>query len=359
MKRDVQVQIMRFFLPALVFLLCMRSHGYALSPDELDNIRIYETLSPGVVNVTTTKVSYDFFYNPVPESGSGSGFILDKKGHVLTNSHVVEDGDFLEVTLFDGSRWEAEVVGSDPGTDLVVIKIKAPSELLKPLPLGNSGNIKVGQKVLAIGNPFGLERTLTTGIISSLGRTMRSKDGRLMGNIIQTDAAINPGNSGGPLLDTEGKVIGINTAIFSPVGASVGIGFAIPVETAKRVFPQLIEKGYVSRPWIGVSGYGVDKDVLEALGLAADHGVMIVNVYKNSPAYLKGLRGADRIILMGNTELAVGGDLITSLDGREIHQMDDLTLALEEKRIGEKVVLELMRNNKKIEIAVTLAEMPR
>ncbi len=344
---------------SLLCLLLAPADTRAFSADEEINIRVYESKSPGVVNIIATTLSYDFFYEPVPESGTGSGAVIDKKGHILTNNHVIEGAENLEVTLFDGSSWEAAVVGADPSTDLAVIKINAPARLLKPIAFGSSRDIKVGQKVLAIGNPFGLERTLTTGIISSIGRTMRAVNGRLMSNIIQTDAAINPGNSGGPLLDSEGEMIGINTAIFSPVGASVGIGFAIPVETAKRVVPQLIGKGYVARPWLGITGFGISGEIAKALGLSPDHGVLIVEVYEDSPAQRAGLRGADRIVLLGNLELPIGGDLITKLGGRDVFDIDDITVALEEMRIGESVPVEIVRGGKRRVVKVVLTEMPR
>jgi putative serine protease PepD len=206
-------------------------------------ISLSEKVADGVVNVTSTAVQLDFFFNAFPTQGSGSGSIIDTKGHILTNYHVVANAQKLEVTLADGSKWPAKLIGSDPDNDLVVIKIDPPKEKLKVIPMGDSKSLRIGQKVLAIGNPFGLQRTLTTGIISSLGRTIRSEAGTLIEDVIQTDAAINPGNSGGPLLNSEGEIVGINSAIISPTGGNVGIGFAIPVNTAKRVVPELVSKG--------------------------------------------------------------------------------------------------------------------
>jgi putative serine protease PepD len=208
-----------------------------------------------VVNITSVVLERDFFFNPIPREGAGSGSIIDTDGHILTNHHVIRDSTKLEVTLSDGSKWSARLVGVDPDNDLAVIKVDAPKEKLTVISMGDSSELQIGQKVLAIGNPFGLGQTLTTGIISSLGRSIRSEAGTLIEDVIQTDAAINPGNSGGPLLDSKGRIIGINSAIISPTGASVGIGFAIPVNTANRILPELISKGYVSYPWIGASIY--------------------------------------------------------------------------------------------------------
>jgi S1-C subfamily serine protease len=212
----------------------------ALTRSEENTIHVFQLVSPGVVNITTTSVGRDFFFNPVPTEGSGSGVIVDKSGHIVTSYHVVQGSSQLEVTLADGSRWQASVVGSSPDNDLAVIKIEAPPEQLKPLQLGSSGNLRVGQKVLAVGNPFGLGQTLTTGTISSLGRDVRISQDVVIENVIQADAAINPGNSGGPLINSDGEIIGINTAIFSPTGTSVGISFAIPVDTVRRILPGMV-----------------------------------------------------------------------------------------------------------------------
>ena len=215
----------------------------ALTDDEKVNISVYQKASPSVVNVISTVITRDFFLNPIPREGSGSGSVIDPQGHILTNNHVIRDAQKLEVTLLDGSKWPAKLIGTDPDNDLAVIKIDAPAEKLKPLPMGDTRKLQIGQKVLAIGNPFGLGLTLTTGIISSLGRNIRSEVGSMIEDLIQTDASINPGNSGGPLLNSDGEMIGINTAIVSPSGGSVGIGFAIPVNTAKRIVPPAGQQG--------------------------------------------------------------------------------------------------------------------
>jgi putative serine protease PepD len=314
-------------------------------------------MSPGVVNIINTAVSYDFFFNPVPEGGAGSGSIIDKKGNILTNYHVVEGAQRLDVTLSDGSKWEAKVVGTDPSNDLAVIRIDASQEKLKVIPLGDSGGLKVGQKVLAIGNPFGLERTLTIGIVSSLGRTMRATNGRLMREIIQTDAAINPGNSGGPLLDSDGKMIGVTSAIFSPIGANVGIGFAISVNVVKKVVPQLIEKGRVIRPWLGITGQDIDPELAKLLKLPAG-GILIAEVVSGSPADKVGIKGGKRVISIGNLQIATGGDMVLAINGKTVKTMDELTEDLESRAIGQAVDIDLMRDGKKKTVKIVLSEMP-
>jgi putative serine protease PepD len=332
--------------------------AHALSPDEESNIKIYEEYAPAVVNIVTTTVTYDFFYNPVPSKGAGSGVIVDREGHILTNHHVVDGARRLDVTLYDGSRYEASVVGVDPDDDIAVIRIDAPPGKLRSVTMGDSTGLKVGQKVLAIGNPFGLEKTLTVGIVSSLGRTMRAENGRLIRGIIQTDAAINPGNSGGPLLNGEGRMIGLNTAIFSPVGGSVGIGFAIPVNTVKNVLPELISKGYVSRPWVGITGQSIDAEVAGILGFPSA-GILVADIFKNSPAQKAGLRGSDRNLRAGNLVIAAGGDFITAINGSFITGMDELNSMMEKLAPGDTIRLTVVRGGRKISIKVRLEEMPR
>ena len=342
----------------LIAVLLAGSPLQALTADENENISIYGSAGRSVVNVVTTSVSYDFFYNPTPATGSGSGIIADKKGNIVTNYHVIEGARSLVVTLYDGSRHTAELVGADPGSDLAVLRIKAPEDKLAPVFFGESAGLKVGQKVLAIGNPFGLERTLTVGVVSSLGRTMRASNGRLMRGIIQTDAAINPGNSGGPLLDSSGRLIGVNTAIFSTVEGSIGIGFAIPVDTVKRVLPQLLTKGYVTRPWLGISGQSIDDEDAASLGLSSG-GVLVADVFRESPAEKAGLKGALRNVRLGNIIVAEGGDLITAVDGKKVKSMDDLNDIIEDYEAGRTVTLRLLRGNKTVFVKVRLEEMPR
>jgi putative serine protease PepD len=331
----------------------------ALTDDEKNNVNIYQKASPSVVNVISTVITRDFFLNAIPREGSGSGSILDARGHVLTNNHVIRDAKKLEVTLADGSKWPAKLVGTDPDNDLAVIKIEAPADKLKPLPLGDSQKLQVGQKVLAIGNPFGLGLTLTTGIISSLGRNIRSEVGTMIEDLIQTDASINPGNSGGPLLNSEGEIIGINTAIISPTGASVGIGFAIPVNTAKRIIPQLIAKGYVVYPWAGASVQPLFPELAQALKLKAERGAMVIEVTPGGPAEKAGLRGGNRQLQVGNVVIIVGGDVITRIDQSEVKDADDLIKHIRERKPGDAVALKVLRDGQFKEVKITLQERPR
>ncbi|MFN3396269.1 MAG: S1C family serine protease [Thermodesulfovibrionales bacterium] len=355
--RREDMMLYRYIIIVMMILTISPQSISALTLDEEVNIKIYQEMSSGVVNITTTTISYDFFFNPIPESGTGSGSVLDKKGHILTNYHVVENARKLEVTLFDGSKWEAKLIGADPSNDLAVIKIKAPQEKLKPIPFGDSSNLKVGQKAIAIGNPFGLERTLTVGIISSIGRTLRAVNGRLMRGIIQTDAAVNPGNSGGPLLDSSGKMIGITTAIFSPVGANIGIGFAIPVNTAKKIVPQLIDKGRVSRPWLGITGQDINTDMANLLKLPSA-GILVAKVEKGSPADKAGIKGGKDYVMIGNLRIIIGGDMIVAVNGRAIKNMDQVVEEIESMSIGQSIELTIIRDKKQRVVKVTLAEMP-
>jgi putative serine protease PepD len=329
------------------------------SPDEEINIRVYRAASPGVVNITTTAVTYDFFLNPVPQKGTGSGAVIDRGGHILTNFHVIEGARHLEVTLADGGKWPGTVVGVDPNNDLAVIKIEASPEQLTLIPLGDSSKLIVGQKVLAIGNPFGFERTLTVGIISSLGRTIKAEGGRMIRGIIQTDAAINPGNSGGPLLNSGGEIIGINTAIFSPSGGSVGVGFAIPIETAKRIIPELIRRGYVARPYLGISGQEMFPALAKALRLQVREGIMVVEVVPGSPAQRAGLKGGDETVQIGNMLVRVGGDLITEIDGTKVRTFAELSDYIDSKQPDETVRLTINRKGRASVVEVKLRERPR
>ncbi len=353
-----------FVLVGAVFLSCFLGAGRAfagaaLTEEERNNIAVYEKAADGVVNITSTAVQMDFFFNALPTQGSGSGSIIDMKGHILTNYHVVENAQKLEVTLADESKWPAKLVGSDPDNDLAVIQIDAPRDKLKVIPMGDSKSLRIGQKVLAIGNPFGLQRTLTTGIVSSLGRTIRSETGVLMEDIIQTDAAINPGNSGGPLLNSEGEIIGINSAIISPSGGSVGIGFAIPVNIAKRVIPELIAKGYVTYPYIGATIQPLLPELAKYLKLKVDRGAMIAKVEKGGPADRAGLKGGNRNVEVGNRIITVGGDIVVKADQHEVKSNDQLIRYIREKRPGDTVVLQVYRKGELTDIKVTLGERPR
>ncbi len=332
----------------------------ALTSDEEINVSVYSAVSPGVVNITKTIIEYDFFFSPVPIEGSGSGCVLDLEGNILTNYHVVENADRLEVSLPDRSRFQARRIGVDPQNDLAVIRlIDAPREKLHPISFGDSDALKVGQKVLAIGNPLGLQNTLTVGIISSLGRRIQAGSGALVDNVIQTDAAINPGNSGGPLLNTAGEMIGINTSIFTiRGGGNIGIGFAVPSNTIRRVAADLIQHGRVLRPWFGVDGYSVFKELAYQLDLPVDSGILVVNVYPGSSAEKAGIRGANKRIGLFNQRISAGGDIITEIDGRPVSSSEEIRLLLEPMRPGDVVRVTLYRNGAKMTQAVTLVEPP-
>jgi putative serine protease PepD len=345
------------FLVLLLFFLS--TQAFSVTEDEKNNVAVYEKVADGVVNITSIAVQMDFFFNVFPSQGSGSGSIIDTKGRILTNNHVVADAQKLEVTLADGSKWPAKLVGSDPDSDLAVIKIDAPKEKLKVIPMGDSKSLRIGQKVLAIGNPFGLERTLTTGIISSLGRTIRSEAGTLMEDIIQTDAAINPGNSGGPLLNSEGEIIGINSAIISPSGGSVGIGFAIPVNIAKKVVPELIAKGYVSHSWIGASILSLTPEIAQFLKIKVERGAMISEVVRGGPADRAGLKGGNQRVQVGNMIVIVGGDIVVKVDQHDVKTNDELIRYFREKKPGDTILLHVFRNGKFEGVEVTLGEKPR
>jgi S1-C subfamily serine protease len=333
--------------------------GWGATEEEQNNISVYQRAAAGVVNITSIAVERDFFFGLVPREGAGSGAIIDTKGYILTNNHVIKDARRIEVTLWDGSKWHGRLIGTDPDNDLAVIHIDAPTERLHPLPLGSSQDLQVGQKVLAIGNPFGLGETLTTGIISSLGRSIRSDSGPMIEDLIQTDAAINPGNSGGPLLDSDGDLIGINTAIFSPSGGSIGIGFAIPVDAAKRIIPELIEKGFVSHPWMGVSLFPLLPGVAKALRLDVERGALIVEVVRGGPADRAGLRGGGKTLQVGNALLPVGGDVVAALDGQAVGSSDELVKKIRRHRPGDQVRVKILREGKFLEVPVTLGEQPR
>jgi S1-C subfamily serine protease len=331
----------------------------ALTEDEQNNIDLYQRLAPGVVNITSTVLERDFFFNDVPRQGAGSGSIIDKRGYILTNHHVIEDARKLEVTLASGKKYTAKFIGSDPDSDLAVLKINAPAGELTVIPMGSSHNLKVGQKVLAIGNPFGLGQTMTRGIISSIARTIRAKSGVLVEDIVQTDASINPGNSGGPLIDSSGNLIGITSAIFSPTGASVGIGFAIPVDTAKRVVQDLIEKGQYLYPWAGVTLMTLTSGLAEALQLSVEQGALVLEVMSGSPAEKAGMRGGQRRVQVGNHIIQVGGDVIVSMDGEPVTDADMVIRKMRKSRAGTRVRFEVVRGKgERREITVSLGEKP-
>jgi len=328
-----------------------------LSEDERNSVEVYQQAAAAVVNVTTRALEYDFFYGPVPVEGSGSGFLIDAEGRVVTNYHVVAEARQIQVTLADRRSFEAKVVGVDPVTDLAVLQIRARGgKPLPALPLGDSSRLQVGQKVLAIGNPFGFQGTLTTGVISALERTIRTETGALLDEAIQTDAAINRGNSGGPLLDSAGRVIGVNSVILSPSGGSIGIGFAIPVNTLKFILNDLIREGRVRRPWLGIAGQELAPDLAEALKLPVGRGVLIAETVRGGPADSAGLRGGDRVAVVGRYRFLVGGDIITALDGQPVNSALDINRTLYKKRPGETVEITYYRGREKRAARVTLAE---
>ena len=318
--------------------------------DEQNNIEIYRTLSPGVVNIHSTSYARDFFGFVEPQEGSGSGSIIDHEGNILTNYHVVERAQKLSVSLGGQKVYQARVIGGDPDTDLAVIRlIEKPREPLTVIPLGDSDRLSVGQKVLAIGNPFGLDRTLTTGVISGLQRPIRARNRRPIEGAIQTDASINPGNSGGPLLDSHGRMIGINSQILSPSGASAGVGFAVPVNIAKRVVPQLVRNGVVSRPKLGINTR--DVQALRAqVELPVSEGAIIWQVADGGAAANAGLRGLTQTE-NGDVEL---GDIIVGIGGEKVTNTDDLYRILDKHQVGETVNVDIVRNGRRMSVPVRL-----
>jgi S1-C subfamily serine protease len=327
-----------------------------LDATEAENVRIYKQASPAVANIVTRAVQYDFFLNPVPLEGAGSGFVIDADGHILTNYHVVQGAETIEVTLGDQSRYKAKYIGADERNDIAVIQIDPKGRKLAALPLGDSRNLLVGQRVLAIGNPFGFQSTLTTGVVSSLGRTVQTGDNTFIDEAIQTDASINKGNSGGPLLNSRGEVIGINSAIFSPTGAAAGIGFAIPVNTARRVAEDLISTGRVRRATIGAEGRAIWPNLADALNLGVQQGILIERVVPGGPAAQAGIHGGTRVVMAGLQELRIGGDVLTAINGKDLTSQMDLNLMLNRAWPGDTVTLTVYRNGKKMDVPVKLGD---
>src|SRR6476646_241563 len=327
--------------------------GEVLDSEEQNNINVYRKNIDSVVNITSRAVTFDFFYGLVPQEGQGSGFIIDKEGHVLTNYHVIADARQVEVTLHNRKKYRATVVGTDRAHDLAVIQIKGPG--LTPMVLGDSRNLQVGQKVYAIGNPFGLAGTMTNGIISSI-RPVQEPDGMQIDDAIQTDAAINPGNSGGPLLNWHGEVIGINTLIASNVGQSAGIGFAIPVNTAKAVLNDLVTLGRVRRPALGVRTIPITPELADQMGLPADNGLLIVQVVPGGAADRAGLHGGSERAYLGNIPIMLGGDLIVAIDGQPVQDQQALSQVMNSHRAGDTVRMTIYRGKKKMDVSVSLGE---
>src|ERR1700744_1401050 len=323
--------------------------------EEQQNIAVYKKALPSVVNITSTAVAFDFFYGPVPQQGQGSGFILDKQGHILTNDHVIDNAQRVEVTLFDKHKYKATVVGVDKGHDLALLQISnAPN--LQPATLAESANLTVGQRVYAIGNPFGLQGTMTRGIISSI-RSIRGPNNNPIEDAIQTDAAVNPGNSGGPLLNSRGEVIGITTLIANNgADQSSGIGFAIPVNTAKAVIADFAKYGRVRRPSLDIAIFAIGPDTAQQIGLPTDYGLLIERVLPGGAAEKAGLRGGTQRAYEGNTPVMLGGDLIVAMDGQDIANPQDLAAAMNSHRAGDVVTLTIFRGRKRMDVKVKLSD---
>src|SRR5580693_1096043 len=326
----------------------------ALDAEEQNNINVYRKNIASVVNITSRVMTFDFFYGLVPQEGQGSGFVIDKEGHILTNYHVIADAREIWVTLHDRKKFKATIVGTDKSHDLAIVQIKAPN--LQPMTLGDSTNLQVGQKVYAIGNPFGLNGTLTRGIVSSI-RQVQEPDGLVIDEAIQTDAAINPGNSGGPLLNWHGEVIGINTMIASNgVEQSAGIGFAIPINTAKAVINDLVTLGRVRRPALGVQTIPIGPELAEQMGLPVDFGLLIIKVLPGGAAEHAGLRGGSERAYLGNIPIMLGGDLIIAIDGENVQDQQDLAQVMNAHRAGDSVKVTVYRGKQKMDVNVTLGE---
>jgi S1-C subfamily serine protease len=324
-------------------------------PEEQNNIAVYKRVLPSVVNITSTTLVFNFFYGTVPQQGQGSGFILDKSGHILTNYHVVRGANRgVEVQLANKRKYAAKVVGVDKVHDLALLQIAAPD--LQPVTLADSSGLQVGQKVYAIGNPFGLSGTMTRGIISSI-RSIKNEDDAPIEDAIQTDAAINPGNSGGPLLNSRGEVIGINTMIASNgADQSSGIGFAIPINTAKAVLADLTRYGQVRRPSLGIQTYAIGPDLASQMGLAADYGVLIQRVIPGGAADRAGLHGGDQQAYVGNTPIMLGGDLIVAIDGQQVADQQDISAIMDKHQAGDVVSVTILRGRKQMTLKLILGE---
>jgi S1-C subfamily serine protease len=325
--------------------------------DELENITVYDRYNEAVVNITTEVVGYNWFLEPVPQKGSsGSGSVIDSRGYILTNYHVVENAYKVNLTLADGTLFEGEVIGSDSENDLAVIQFDPKGHKLTTVPFGSSDNLRVGQKVLAIGNPFAFERTLTTGIISGLGRPLRNDKGIILRDLIQTDASINPGNSGGPLLNARGELIGVNTMIYTPSGGSVGIGFAVPVNTARRIVPDLIQYGFVQRGWIDIEPVQLFPSLVRYAGLTISQGILVSQVKSGGNADNAGMRGGspDQAVRSGNNVIYLGGDIIIQIEGEPITSLGDFYAALERSRPGDIINVTVARGKREVNMDVSL-----
>jgi S1-C subfamily serine protease len=331
-----------------------------LEPGERNTIEVSDRHNRAVVNITSITMSPLWLFGPAPSQGTGSGVIIDAAGVVVTNFHVVKNAEKLIVTLFDGTDYQAEIVGLDPENDLAVIRFDAPDYLPATIPLGSSEDLYVGQKVIALGNPFGLQRTLTTGVISGLKRPVQTQEGFIIKDLVQTDAAINPGNSGGPLLNSRGELIGINTMIISPSGGSIGIGFAIPIDSIQRIVPELLEHGAVVRGWIDIAPVPLYPRLARQLGAPTDWGILVSEVQPGGPAEESGLQGGNRNQYrnVGGMRLYLGGDVILSIDGNPVPTIADYLGALERSKPGEAVDVEVLRGTRRLSLRLVLSERP-
>lgn len=321
---------------------------------KLSLIEIFEKSEPGVVRINVQRSEQSN-----GTSGVGSGFVFDKQGHIITNSHVVKNVKKVVVTFLDGRSYNAEIIGYDEYTDIGVIKVNADLSLLQPLRLGDSANLKVGEPIAAIGNPFGLSGSMTSGIVSQLGRLLPSGAGYSIPDVIQTDAAINPGNSGGPLLNMRGEIVGINTAIQSTTGEFTGVGFAVPSQTLAKIVPKLIEDGKYTHPWIGIAGRDIDPDLAKVLNLNDAVGFLVITVVDNSPAAKAGIHGSNETVEVDGIKYSIGGDIILSVDGNQVRKIDDILIHLQRaKSVGDEMVLEVLRDGRTTNITITLDERP-
>jgi S1-C subfamily serine protease len=343
--------------PPGIELKTATDHNEVLTEEESINVRIYRQASPAVANILTKATEYDFFMEAVPVEGAGSGFIIDPRGYILTNYHVVAGAQTIEVVLGDQNRYPAKFIGADQRNDVAMIKIEPkPNKPLTALPLGDSSTLQVGQKVLAIGDPFGFQSTLTTGVVSAIGRTVQTSQTTFIDEAIQTDASINRGNSGGPLINTHGDVIGINSAIYTPSGTAAGIGFAIPINTAKLIATDLMTEGRVRRAYLGVQTLPVGQWLAEALSLPVQDGLLVEQATKGGPAAAAGIHGGDRVAQAGMRRIMIGGDVIVGLDGQKVSNQFDMNVLLNRKRPGDTVTVTVYRGAKKVDIPVKLGE---
>ena len=329
-----------------------------LTDDELNNIEIYERVNKSVVFITSVTVVYNWFLEATPQEGTGSGVIIDQTGHVLTNRHVVKDAQQLNITLADGTEVEAKIIGEDPENDIAVVKFDPKGKALTTIPFGSSTDLRVGQKVLAIGNPFGFDRTLTTGIVSGLARPLQTEEGYVIRETIQTDAAINPGNSGGPLLNSRGELIGINTAIYSPSGASAGVGFSVPIKTVSRIVDELIKYGVVRRGWIDIEFVSIGSAIARAFRLPVQQGILVSVARTN--ALVAGIRGGDssKAVRYGSQIIYGGGDVIIEVNGKKVTGLPDFYAVLEDTKPGEVATVKILRGTQEKTVSVKLVEQP-